>query len=240
MDCLVRMAAFCSLLLSSNLALAQVESTKLDGKVVITANEEVTHAQVISVFDLLNEHSISRIEIRVSENPGISVQITAKSSLRCFKELEGLLKKKEGVTDVVVRPAPLEWEAFSFAKVEKALEKKGAVVFLRADWCATCELMENEVFKDPKLHDLVNELKLPFFKADYSGPLDGEDAGSKLASQVGTNQVPAFILFFPEESKEPKVVHEATSAKAIIRMLKESFGPESAKEGRGNLDDKRQ
>ena len=231
-----RLLIICLLVFVCGTTFAQTETLKLGGEAIVSADKDQPVSALQDVIELLNSHSLGSFKLRVVETPGVNVTITTRSNVESYAELK-LLLQKAGVDSVEVRPAPMQWIDFSFDQLETMQETTGAIVLVRADWCAACQSVEGQAFSDTKLLSLVHESGVPFMRGDFTDSNDAENEAAQLAKRVGVKSVPAFVIYRPNaaEGEKPLVI-EALDSAAISKLLTDHFPPKTEEENEAAPD----
>ena len=231
-----RLLIICLLVFVCGTTFAQTETLELGGEVIVSADKDQPVSALQDVIELLNSHSLGSFKLRAVETPGVNVTITTRSNVESYAELK-LLLQKAGVDSVEVRPAPMQWIDFSSDQLETMQETTGAIVLVRADWCAACQSVEGQAFSDTKLLSLVHESGVPFMRADFTDSNDAENEAAQLAKRVGVKSVPAFVIYRPNaaEGEKPLVI-EALDSAAISKLLTDHFPPKTEEENEAAPD----
>ena len=132
----------------------------------------------------------------------------------------------------------MQWIDFSFNELEAMHETTGAIVMLRADWCAACVLVEKREFADTKLLSLIHESGVPFMRADFTDSNNAENEAVQLFERVGVKSVPAFVIYRPNaaEGEKPLVIDDALDSAAISKLLTDHFPPKTEEENEAAPD----
>ncbi len=161
--------------------------------------------------------------MQVSEDgEDIAVTIIGDAESEAAQELATLLSDA-GIENVDIQPATLKWAEFSFDKLEEFKKAKGTVVFLRADWCATCVFIEREAYADTELLKVIKKLDIPLMIVDMTDPDVADNEGMQLAEQLGIKVVPTLLFYSPNHLEQPQVFTDVIKSNEIIRLLKEHF-----------------
>ena len=232
-----RLLIICLLVFVCGTTFAQTETLELGGEAIVSADKDQPVSALQDVIELLNSHSLGSFKLRVVETPGVNVTITTRSNVESYAELK-LLLQKAGVDSVEVRPAPMQWIDFSSDQLETMQETTGAIVLVRADWCAACQSVEGQAFSDTRLLSLVHESGVPFMRADFTDSNDAENEAAQLAKRVGVKSVPAFVIYRPNaaEGEKPLVIDDALDSAAISKLLTDHFPPKTEEENEAAPD----
>ena len=114
--------------------------------------------------------------------------------------------------------APLKWLTLAEARVEAGLHEKPIFVDVYADWCGPCKQMENTVFPNDSVRDLLTGR---FVLAKING--DDPVTGDSLKKQFGIRAYPTYIVLSPT-GKERKRRVGFVNKTNLIAWLSDSAG----------------
>ena len=90
---------------------------------------------------------------------------------------------------------PVDWVYYTPAQYSKASsENKVIVMVFTAEWCLNCKVLEQGVFKDPKIAALFATDDLVPMKVDITG---NNPAGKAKLKEVGALTIPLLVIFSP-------------------------------------------
>lgn len=183
----------------------------------VSANADCPYANLHAIIHILEENNVSELSFKISETENISVRIQTNKSVDSLRQLVKSLEDK-GVDVAGVFPLPIAWMDFSFKRLESVRLDQGAIVFIRADWCTSCEYMDKKTFIDSNLRRQISDSGIPFLMADITQRTHGEDA-KLLASRFAKNSVPTFLFFPKNSSDEPIVAHDLIEPAQISEFI---------------------
>lgn len=107
---------------------------------------------------------------------------------------------------------------WSDEKVQEELAN-GKIVFVNftADWCITCKVNENAVFKNAKLIHAFKEKNVTYLVADWTKK---DEKIARALSSHGRVGVPMYLIY-DEIGKEPKVLPQLLTTNIVIDALEE-------------------
>lgn len=93
-------------------------------------------------------------------------------------------------------PGPIAWVYYTPAKYEKALaEGKAAVVVFTAEWCLNCKALEQGVWSQRRLAELIETQAVAPFKVDLTG---NNPPGMEMLRRSGSLTIPLLVVFAPD------------------------------------------
>jgi len=124
-------------------------------------------------------------------------QITAKVKLKTFYAGIGVMIMALSAWGAVqlTDQGQVDWVYYTPERFSKASsENKVIVMVFTAEWCLNCKVLEQGVFKDPKIVDLFAKDQLVTMKVDITGK---NPAGKAKLKEVGTLTIPLLVVFSP-------------------------------------------
>jgi thiol:disulfide interchange protein DsbD len=92
-------------------------------------------------------------------------------------------------------PGPVDWVYYTPGRFSEASsENKVIVMVFTAEWCLNCKVLEQGVFKDPKIAALFAKDDIVPMKVDITG---NNPAGKAKLKEVGTLTIPLLVIFSP-------------------------------------------
>lgn len=93
-------------------------------------------------------------------------------------------------------PGPIAWTYYTPAKFEKALaEGRAAVMVFTAEWCLNCKALEQGVWGQRRLAEVLGGETVTPFKVDLTG---NNPAGMEKLKQSGSLTIPLLVVFAPD------------------------------------------
>ncbi len=104
-------------------------------------------------------------------------------------------------------------------KKVKELQESGQIVFVNftADWCITCKVNENSVFKSAKVKAAFKEKNVAYLVADWTKK---DEIIARALSSHGRIGVPLYLVYLPNR-KEPVILPQLLSSSLVIKALEE-------------------
>jgi len=187
--------------------------------VIVRSHADVQVKKLSPVIEAIQSKGFSNFTLRISEQPGMSVEIQSVLPENEYADLVESLTEK-GVESVRVLPLPFEPVAYSPERLEAARGAKGVIVFFRADWCLTCKLVEGKVFANQEFLRLAHDSSVPFLVADMT-EAGGESEAVKLARQEGVKDLPTFVFFPSDPEEDAQVIVGGALPEKVIDSLRE-------------------
>jgi thiol:disulfide interchange protein len=109
-------------------------------------------------------------------------------------------------------------QVWSDEKVRE-LNKSGQIVFVNftADWCITCKVNENSVFKNSKVKAAFKENNVAYLVADWTKK---DEIIARALSSHGRIGVPLYLVYLPNK-QEPIILPQLLSSSMVIKALEE-------------------
>ena len=90
----------------------------------------------------------------------------------------------------------VEWISYAEEQFQNAIaDKKVAVLVFTAEWCLNCKAIENNVFSDQKLGDILSRPDVATIKVDITG---NNPAGKSKLRELGHLTIPLVAVFSPD------------------------------------------
>ena len=124
-------------------------------------------------------------------------QITAKVKLKTFYAGIGVMIMALSAWGAVqlTDQGQVDWVYYTPERFSKASsENKVIVMVFTAEWCLNCKVLEQGVFKDPKIVDLFTKDHIVTMKVDITGK---NPVGKAKLKEVGTLTIPLLVIFSP-------------------------------------------
>jgi thiol:disulfide interchange protein DsbD len=124
-------------------------------------------------------------------------QITARVKQRTFYAGTGVMIMALSVWGAVQLTdlGQIDWVYYTPERFSEASsENKVIVMVFTAEWCLNCKVLEQGVFKDPKIVDLFAKDHIVTMKVDITGK---NPVGKAKLKEVGTLTIPLLVIFSP-------------------------------------------
>jgi thiol:disulfide interchange protein DsbD len=120
-------------------------------------------------------------------------------------------------TDQPVAAGEIDWQRWSEEAVQAELDA-GNIVFVdfTADWCITCKANERTIIDTDRVKKTIADNDVVTFKADWTNP--DERIRKKLA-EYGKGGVPMYLVYRPEQPKNPQVLPELLTVDLVVGAL---------------------
>ena len=203
-----------------NCLFAQVDDVAQADEIIrieISSHGEIRYEKIIEIIKLVNTEGADHISFSASEAPGISVSIQSNKPEDQFAALEKSLREI-GVESFEVLPLQIDWKEFSLETLDADRKGKGVFVFVRADWCLTCQMLETKTLANDELIQQIVSAKIPFMKADITG---GEDAKA-IVKRLGVRVAPTFMYFPANVNAAPAVASDLIEVEQISEFILEN------------------
>lgn len=111
----------------------------------------------------------------------------------------------------------IEWKPFSLDNLQESLELRDPVfVDFTADWCLTCQLNKKGVLSSHKIAQTFKEKGVVSYRADWT---NRNDEITQVLKKLGRSGVPVYVFFLNGDAKNPIVLPELLTEKAILAVL---------------------
>ena len=117
---------------------------------------------------------------------------------------------------------PVDWVYYTPERFSEASEKKKVIVMVfTAEWCLNCKALEQGVFRNPAIADLLGSNEIVPMKVDITG---NNPAGKAKLKEAGTLTIPLLVIFSPNGKQLFKSDFYTADQvrKAITRALENS------------------
>lgn len=206
---------------------AQTDVASEADQLIVAAHASTKIGEVERVGRLFPNISESDVTYISTAEEGIRLTLLTRSP-EDYAQRVAEIKKKDNIRIDFGLP-PLSRDKYSPAKLEKYRRKNGVVVFLRADCCGTCELMEKKSLRRQSLLEFIYGSNIPVLMADYTDSFDGRGVVGEYAKKMNLESVPALVLY-PPNTADPIVLTDAITGEQIEKQLKRYFIPDEASE----------
>jgi len=107
-----------------------------------------------------------------------------------------------------------EWQNYNDTDIAKLTEQgKTVLVQYTADWCATCQRQEENIFQSEKITKLFKEKNVVWIKADWTNYSSSIKKKIDLHGQSG---VPMYVVHSASSKKNGKLLPKHITEKDII------------------------
>ena len=148
--------------------------------------------------------------------------ITARATLRLiYAGLGGLLIAASvwGAVQLTDR-GPIDWVYYTPERFAQASgENRVIAMVFTAEWCLNCKVLEQGVFKDPRVAALFASDGVVPMKVDITG---NNPAGKAKLKEVGTLTIPLLVIFSPSGQEVFK--SDFYTADQVIEALTKALG----------------
>jgi len=155
-----------------------------------------------------------------------TLQITFRLGLKIFYTAVGVIivtLSAWGAAQLTDR-GPVDWVYYTPQRFSEASgDNKVIVMVFTAEWCLNCKALEQGVFKDKKLVNLLASRKIVPLKVDITGH---NPAGKAKLKEVGTLTIPLLVVFSP--TGEQVFKSDFYTAEQVYKAVTKALG-EAAK-----------
>jgi thiol:disulfide interchange protein DsbD len=125
------------------------------------------------------------------------LRIAAGKRFRFVCALAGLMIAVLAITGGVklTDTGPVDWIPYTPERLEEARSAKRVVVMaFTAEWCLNCKALEQNVFKNPRIIDLLGREDITAIKVDITG---NNPAGKAKLREIGHLTIPLLLIYSP-------------------------------------------
>ena len=91
---------------------------------------------------------------------------------------------------------PVDWVYYTPERFSEESEKNKVIVLVfTAEWCLNCKALEQGVFRDPAIADLLAREEIVPMKVDITG---NNPAGKAKLKEAGTLTIPLLVIYSPK------------------------------------------
>ena len=106
------------------------------------------------------------------------------------------------------------------AKKEALLKKVPILIEFRADWCAPCQILENDLFLTEQFSDFILKKKIILVSIDLT--FDNE-SNQEIADSFNVSGLPTFVILDAIKYKEVNRIEGFTSIPSFMSELNQIF-----------------
>jgi thiol:disulfide interchange protein DsbD len=115
-----------------------------------------------------------------------------------------------------------KWVPYSDAEFEAARASgKPVLVKFTANWCATCQVIEGNVYQEPKVWQTLQEKDVVTFKVDLT---DSNAPGKSLLLRLNPAGGIPLTAIYPPHAEQPLVLASIYSTQTLLDALEQATG----------------
>lgn len=195
---------------------ALCETPSLNVDVLIKAPKSERFGRILPVIKVLKDRGVRNVDFELSDSDeeGIvaTIRIHAGTRREDADELAGSLKKAGVSTAALCEAIP--WRDFSSAKLKELQGRnKPVLVFCRADWDVTPQILDRTLFTDRRVIEAIKQLKYSPLRADFTNP--SEEISSFLRDLAARPGEATIVVFRGPKNENPIVLQMESALKFI-------------------------
>lgn len=121
--------------------------------------------------------------------------------------------------EVTVTSEGLQWVPFNRRMLNQWLSSgETALVEWTADWCPNCKYIENTVFRNPRVVEVLKQKDVRLMRADITR---SHPEAERLLRQLGGQSIPFSVVFLGNNPTKPIILRDVYTVETLLKVLRE-------------------